>query len=94
MPNSEQLRSKSYIDAMPYVAGWGYTMQGGNPSHVLKEAQLPIQSNEVCKRIYRQLLPSLPTEDFNDSIFCVGYTIGGVDTCQGDSGGPLMIPEV
>ncbi|XP_023308306.2 venom serine protease Bi-VSP-like isoform X1 [Lucilia cuprina] len=94
MPNSVQLRTRSYIDSMPYVAGWGYTMQGGSPSHVLKQTQLPIQPNDVCRRIYGNLLPSIPAEDFNDSIFCAGYTIGGTDTCQGDSGGPLMIPEL
>lgn len=94
MPNSDRLRSKSYVDTMPYAAGWGYTIQGGSPSHILKQAQLPVQNNDVCRRIYRNLIPSFSSDEFDDSILCVGYTIGGVDTCQGDSGGPLMIPEV
>lgn len=94
MPNSITLRSKSYIDQMPYVAGWGNTMQGGTPSQVLKQVQLPIQEPDVCRRIYASRGVNAAPEEFDDSIFCVGSTIGGSDTCQGDSGGPLMIPEV
>ncbi|XP_061388803.1 uncharacterized protein LOC133323915 [Musca vetustissima] len=94
MPNSEQLRSKSYVNSMPFVAGWGNTEQGGTSSQVLKETQLPVQANEVCRQIYKRLVPSVPDEDYGDAIICAGYTVGGTDTCQGDSGGPLMIPEL
>lgn len=94
MPNSIRLRSKSYEDSMPFVAGWGHTMQGGNTSPVLKQAQLPVLNNDVCRRIYTTLLPSLTASEYDEAIICAGYTIGGTDTCQGDSGGPLMIPEL
>ncbi|KAM7356970.1 venom serine protease Bi-VSP-like [Cochliomyia hominivorax] len=94
MPYSVQLRSRSYINSMPYVAGWGRTMAGGSGSNVLKQAQLPIQTNDVCRNIYTKQYPSLSAEEFDDSIYCVGFTVGGTDTCQGDSGGPLMIAEL
>ncbi|XP_075163211.1 ovochymase-like [Haematobia irritans] len=94
MPNSIQLRSKSYVKSMPYVAGWGNTEQGGSTSNVLKEAQLPVWENDYCRQIYQRLLPSVPDTEYDDSVICAGYTVGGTDTCQGDSGGPLMIPEL
>uniref|UniRef100_A0A1I8MPP5 CLIP domain-containing serine protease n=1 Tax=Musca domestica TaxID=7370 RepID=A0A1I8MPP5_MUSDO len=94
MPNSVQLRSKSYVNSMPFVAGWGNTEQSGTSSQVLKEAQLPVLENDVCRQIYKRLAPSVPDEDYGDAIICAGYTVGGTDTCQGDSGGPLMIPEL
>lgn len=94
MPNSIQLRSKSYVNSMPFVAGWGNTQQGGSPSQILKEAQLPVLENDVCRTIYKRLQPTIRDEEYNEAIICAGHTVGGTDTCQGDSGGPLMIPEV
>ncbi|XP_073840715.1 venom serine protease Bi-VSP-like [Musca autumnalis] len=94
MPNSITLRSKSYVNSMPFVAGWGNTEQSGSSSQVLKETQLPVLENNVCRQIYKRLVPSVPDEDYGDAILCAGYTVGGSDTCQGDSGGPLMIPEL
>lgn len=94
MPTSSHLRSKSYINTMPYVAGWGYTSQGGATSPILKQVQLPVLNNEVCRRIYTTLMPHLSAQEYDESVICAGFVVGGKDTCKGDSGGPLMIPEV
>uniref|UniRef100_A0A1A9UPB4 limulus clotting factor C n=1 Tax=Glossina austeni TaxID=7395 RepID=A0A1A9UPB4_GLOAU len=94
MPTSSHLRSKSYINTMPYVAGWGYTSQGGATSPILKQVQLPVLDNEVCRRIYTTLMPHLSAQEYDESVICAGFVVGGKDTCKGDSGGPLMIPEL
>uniref|UniRef100_A0A1A9ZBU3 Lectizyme n=1 Tax=Glossina pallidipes TaxID=7398 RepID=A0A1A9ZBU3_GLOPL len=88
------LRSKSYVNTMPYVAGWGYTSQGGATSPILKQVQLPVLNNEVCRRIYTTLMPHLSAQEYDESVICAGFVVGGKDTCKGDSGGPLMIPEL
>lgn len=94
MPTDRYVLSKSYVDAMPYVAGWGHTVQGGAMSSVLHETQLPVLKNKVCLRMYTALLPNISAEQFDEAVLCAGYIVGGKDACKGDSGGPLMIPEV
>ncbi|XP_037881429.1 serine protease filzig-like [Glossina fuscipes] len=94
MPTSSHLRSKSYVNTMPYVAGWGYTSQGGATSPILKQVQLPVLENEVCRRIYTTLMPHSSAQEYDESVICAGFVVGGKDTCKGDSGGPLMIPEL
>ncbi|KAL9975855.1 hypothetical protein ACROYT_G013067, partial [Oculina patagonica] len=77
----------SYADFPPgtpcYITGWGRTRQGGSTSPVLREASVPIISDENCKQNYR---PELITSN----MICAGFSGGGIDACQGDSGGPLV----
>uniref|UniRef100_A0A336KGF2 CSON007431 protein n=1 Tax=Culicoides sonorensis TaxID=179676 RepID=A0A336KGF2_CULSO len=40
------LLTKNYVDYTPFVAGWGRTEEGGNPSNVLQEVQLPVLEND------------------------------------------------
>jgi secreted trypsin-like serine protease len=71
---------------MATILGWGNTEDGGSSSDVLKEAQVPIVSDEDCGRAYAD--PSwgwTPAE-----MICAGFPEGGTDTCQGDSGGPMF----
>jgi secreted trypsin-like serine protease len=73
---------------MATILGWGNTSDGGSPSDVLKEAQVPIVSDADCGRAYAD--PSwgwTPAE-----MICAGFPEGGTDTCQGDSGGPMIVP--
>lgn len=65
------------------ITGWGRTRQGGTTSPVLREARVPLISQEDCKRNYR---PELITSN----MICAGFSGGGIDACQGDSGGPLV----
>ena len=73
---------------MATILGWGLTSDGGSGSDVLKEAQVPIVTDDECGRAYAD--PSwgwTPAE-----MICAGFPEGGTDTCQGDSGGPLIVP--
>ncbi|XP_030380378.1 uncharacterized protein LOC115628430 [Scaptodrosophila lebanonensis] len=93
MPNTPQLRQKSYVNYMPFVVGWGKTMEGGESAQVLQELQIPIYPNEVCRSSYEKAQRLFTADQFDAAIVCAGVLTGGKDTCQGDSGGPLMIPE-
>ena len=62
------------------ITGWGRTRQRGSTSPVLREAKVPIISDEDCKQNYR---PELITSN----MICAGFSGGGIDACQGDSGG-------
>ncbi|XP_051006329.1 enteropeptidase [Acomys russatus] len=68
------------------IAGWGYTEIQGSTVDVLKEADVPLISNEKCQQ-------QLPEYNITESMICAGYEEGGIDSCQGDSGGPLMCQE-
>lgn len=67
------------------ITGWGRTRQGGTTSPVLREARVPLISQEDCKRNYR---PELITSN----MICAGFSGGGIDACQGDSGGKSDVP--
>ncbi|XP_043581541.1 venom protease-like [Bombus pyrosoma] len=84
LPIEESLRNNNFMGYNPFVAGWGRLKYRGPLSDVLMEVQVPVVSNAVCKKAYR---------DASDTVICAGYTEGGKDSCQGDSGGPLMIPR-
>jgi len=62
--------------------GWGTTTQGGRPSLVLREVDLPIIANAFCSTMYDGIVPSM---------LCA--YMPGKDSCQGDSGGPLFVEE-
>ncbi|WIV99661.1 trypsin-like serine protease [Kinneretia aquatilis] len=62
------------------VSGWGLTSNGGSPSDVLREVNLPVLSNSACSSEMAFNLPA--------SVICGGGT-GGVSACNGDSGGPF-----
>ncbi len=53
-------------------------------SEVLRSANIPIVSKEVCNS------PISYAGTVNDSHICAGFAQGGVDSCSGDSGGPLI----
>ncbi|KAM7357438.1 venom serine protease Bi-VSP-like [Cochliomyia hominivorax] len=93
MPTSPQLRQKTYVRYNPFVIGWGKTMEGGTPSNVLQELQIPIYENQICRDRYKQKKLLIAENQFDEAVICAGVLSGGKDTCQGDSGGPLMIPE-
>lgn len=66
------------------VTGWGALKVGGPTSDTLQEVQVPILSQEECRK-------SRYGNKITDNMLCGGYDEGGKDSCQGDSGGPLHI---
>lgn len=70
------------------IIGWGaeYSSAQDIPDD-LKEAQLPIVSDDACGASYALTLGFDPATNV-----CAGNLLGGEDSCQGDSGGPLMVP--
>lgn len=93
LPKNEPLRSKSFVDFQPFVAGWGRTQEGGKSAEILQELQLPVLSNQVCHDRYASQRRLVTEDQFDNAVICAGVLTGGMDTCQGDSGGPLMYPE-
>lgn len=57
-----------------YVIGWGTTYETGNDL-VLKEAIVPVISNEQCRNW-------MPQYDIGPRMLCAGYEAGGQDACQ------------
>ncbi|XP_012383687.2 mastin-like [Dasypus novemcinctus] len=68
-----------------WVTGWGDINSNDHlpPPWKLQQVEVPIVSNERCRKEYRQVNYTI-TED----MLCAGATLR--DSCQGDSGGPLV----
>lgn len=72
------------------VVGWGATSEGGDPSDVLLEVDVPGVSDEDCVAAY----DAIGIQTSPEVELCAGdLEEGGVDSCQGDSGGPLLVEE-
>ncbi|ODN06133.1 Coagulation factor X [Orchesella cincta] len=78
------LEDEDFADEHGLVAGWGRTQEKGRPSHILREVEVPIMSNEECKTQTRYT-----PREITDTMMCAGHPEGKQDACQGDSGGPL-----
>ncbi|XP_064008223.1 enteropeptidase [Pogoniulus pusillus] len=68
------------------IAGWGSIRPNGPTSNILKEAEVPLISNEKCQQW-------MPEYSITENMICAGYDKGGIDSCQGDSGGPLTCED-
>ncbi|XP_007947447.2 mast cell protease 8-like [Orycteropus afer afer] len=78
LPQSKDLVKAKQVCS---VAGWG-DFDNGKFSKILREADLEVQENKLCSRIYLH---------YNDAIqLCVGNPRHPQTTRKGDSGGPLV----
>ncbi|GLH05764.1 Trypsin-7 [Gryllus bimaculatus] len=77
---------RNFTGARAVAAGWGTTSQGGAVSPVLREVEVPVMSNDECRRT------GYGARRITDNMLCAGYPEGRKDSCQGDSGGPLHVP--
>ncbi|XP_023173479.2 trypsin [Drosophila hydei] len=75
---------RSFKGETGVVTGWGAIKVGGPTSDTLQEVQVPILSQDDCRK-------SRYGNKITDNMLCGGYDEGGKDSCQGDSGGPLHI---
>ncbi|XP_063538591.1 serine proteinase stubble-like isoform X1 [Cydia strobilella] len=88
IPRSGDLRSRSYENYTPLIAGWGDTEFRGPSATHLQVLQLPVVSNDFCVQAYS----AYKAQVIDQRVLCAGFKKGGKDACQGDSGGPLMQP--
>ncbi|XP_063629952.1 transmembrane protease serine 9-like [Cydia splendana] len=81
LPHSDDA---TYVGVKAIAAGWGSVTEQRNHSCVLNDVELPVLSNDVCKKSkYEEAMIA-------DDMLCAGFPDQGMmDTCQGDSGGPL-----
>ena len=67
------------------MTGFGKLESEGEQARYLRQATVPLVSQDECRRSYRRL---------TSQMLCAGYPRrGGIDSCQGDSGGPLVCRE-
>merc|ERR1711981_82339 len=73
--------SKDYTDFTATVSGWGTLSSGGSTSNKLREVEVKVLSNTVCKNNY-----NYPASWITSQMLCANVEGGGKDACQGDSG--------
>ena len=67
------------------MAGWGLTREGGKQSPILMQVQVPVISNENCRKLYKRIGDDATDIQFSNRVMCAGI-YGGESTCTGDSG--------
>ncbi|XP_040574608.2 venom protease [Lepeophtheirus salmonis] len=77
-------KDEDFVGTMCTITGWGRLNETGPQPDILQEVNVPVITNDVCKKSYKTLTPRL---------ICAGYMKGELDACQGDSGGPLSCPQ-
>ncbi|XP_052744380.1 venom protease isoform X2 [Bicyclus anynana] len=88
IPTDIKLRSTTFEDYNPFIAGWGDLEFRGPKATHLQVLQLPVVSNDFCRQAYT----AYKAQVIDERVLCAGFKQGGKDSCQGDSGGPLMQP--
>lgn len=86
LPIFGELLHRRFVNAYPFVVGFGKQHEAGKTSTVVMQVQIPIMENIWCRKLYGK------SYGFDDRTICAGFMRGGKDSCQGDSGGPLMLP--
>jgi len=68
----------------PTIIGWGSTRSGGGPQNRLRQAQVPMVTQQTCANAYA----AISRVTIGATKMCAGD--GRRDTCNGDSGGALL----
>ena len=72
----------------PTVIGWGSTKIGGGPQNKLRQAQVPMVTQQTCASAYA----AISRVTIGATKLCAGD--GTRDTCNGDSGGALLANNI
>lgn len=72
----------------PVVVGWGSTSTGGGSSNQLRQANVPMVTQQTCSDAYS----AITRVTIGDTKICAGD--GTRDTCNGDSGGAMLASHV
>ncbi|CAL7934486.1 unnamed protein product [Xylocopa violacea] len=78
LPVEDSLRYRNFIGTLPFVAGWGRIYYHGPLSNVLKEVQVQVLNNTLCKSKFSKSRNIA----INGGSLCAGYEEGGKDACQ------------
>lgn len=66
-----------YTGKLATAAGWGTLKEDGKPSCLLQEVQVPVLSNEECRKT------NYSSKMISDNMLCAGYPeTGKKDSCQ------------
>merc|ERR1711942_641418 len=68
----------------PTIIGWGSTFSGGGPQNRLRQAKVPMVTQQTCASAYA----AISRVTIGATKLCAGD--GRRDTCNGDSGGALL----
>ena len=68
----------------PVIIGWGSTVSGGGSQNTLRQARVPMVTQQTCANAYS----AISRVTIGDTKLCAGD--GTRDTCNGDSGGALL----
>lgn len=91
LPITESLLNRRFIDTNPFLAGWGTVKaKKREMSPILMQVQVPVISNEKCKKKYEKFEGYEEDIQFDDRVVCTLYTKGGRDSCYGDSGEKII----
>jgi len=71
-------------NAPPTIIGWGSTFSGGGPQNRLRQAKVPMVTQQSCASAYA----AISRVTIGATKLCAGD--GRRDTCNGDSGGALL----
>lgn len=72
-----------------WATGWG-KYKGAGYEGILQKLQLPLVSNDNCKKVYNAKRTKRLPQGLNEKILCYG-AMEGADTCPGASGGPVQV---
>jgi hypothetical protein len=66
-----------YEGVKAIATGWGTLKEDGKPSCILQEVEVPVMSNENCRKNtkYNEKM-------ITDNMLCAGYPEGMKDSCQ------------
>lgn len=66
-----------YTGRLATAAGWGTLKEDGKPSCLLQEVQVPVLSNDDCRKT------NYSSKMISDNMLCAGYPeTGKKDSCQ------------
>lgn len=66
-----------YTGKLATAAGWGTLKEDGKPSCLLQEVQVPVLSNDDCRKT------NYSSKMISDNMLCAGYPeTGKKDSCQ------------
>lgn len=84
LPIEPHMQTLDFVKSNPFVTGWGITSIGSQPSPYLKQLQVPVIHNSLCKEIYRKAGLLRSEDHISKMNVCAGFK-AGESSCKGIS---------